>query len=73
MIHDKNIKRFSKKNMSIKNNIGTLYLLFENQDGETVTVDLVNDKGIIHSNVKSRLDLRSSFKNVLTQVYNELK
>lgn len=73
MIHDKNIKKFSKKNMSIKNNIGTLYLLFENQDGETVTVDLVNDKGIIHSNVKSRLDLRSSFKNVLTQVYNELK
>lgn len=73
MIHDKNIKIFSKKNMSIKNNIGTLYLLFENQDGETVTVDLVNDKGIIHSNVKSRLDLRSSFKNVLTQVYNELK
>lgn len=73
MIHDKNIKQFSKKNMSIKNNIGTLYLLFENQDGETVTVDLVNDKGIIHSNVKSRLDLRSSFKNVLTQVYNELK
>lgn len=73
MIHDKNIKRFSKKNMSIKNNIGTLYLLFENQDGEAVTVDLVNDKGIIHSNVKSRLDLRSSFKNVLTQVYNELK
>lgn len=73
MTHDKNIKRFSKKNMSIKNNIGALYLLFENQDGETVTVDLVNDKGIIHSNVKSRLDLRSSFKNVLTQVYNELK
>jgi len=73
MIHDRKIKHFSKKNIAIKNNIGTLYLLFENQDGESVTVDLLNDKGIIHANVKSRIDLRSSFKNILTQVYNELK
>jgi len=73
MIHDRKIKHFSKKNLAIKNNIGTLYLLFENQEGESVTVDLLNDKGIIHANVKSRIDLRSSFKNILTQVYNELK
>lgn len=66
-------KDIRKKELNIKNNIGHLYLIYENQDGDAITVDLVNDKGMILSEIKSKLDFRSNFKNVLTQVYNEIK
>ena len=40
-------KDIRKKELNIKNNIGHLYLIYENQDGDAITVDLVNDKGMI--------------------------
>ncbi len=66
-------KDIRKKELNIKNNIGHLYLIYENKDGDAITVDLVNDKGMILSEIKSKLDFRNNFKNVLTQIYNEIK